>query len=592
MRTSLSLLIACTFVFPAAAQDGPPPPDAPPSEAPAEKRGLKLRAEGAFDGYTLFTPLRGKSTYLVNMAGEKVHEWKHETSPGNSVYLLDNGELLRCARVQDAPVFSGGGQGGRLQKFDWDGNVLWDWQLASEENLHHHDIEPLPSGNILVIAWEHKTAELAIAAGRDPEKVGEAGFWPDVIFEIQPVGTDQAKRVWEWHSWDHVAQDTDRKLSGYMNVAEHPARIDINADHRSEPPMTEASRLRQAELDSQMRAAGYTGGDEDDEEEEEEEEEADGDRRGGRGGDWLHTNSIDYHAGLDLILLSARTMSEIWVIDHSTTTEEAAGHTGGKHGKGGDLLYRWGNPKTYGAGDDSDRQLWVQHDARFIEAEGPLSVMVFNNGEGRSSGGGYSSVDEIELPLDGDGRFVRVGEEAFGPKKPSWSYTAENKQDFFSSFISGADRLPNGNTLICSGSTGRLFEVTTGGEIVWEYLNPFGGEDADEEAQDGPDGRRGPPPGQGPEGRPEGPPDGEGPGGRRGPPPGEGGRRGPPPGDGRGGRGGPPGGGRRSGLACFRVGVARSELRHSARNPPLLQLSRSRDGAWARVLVSARRKRP
>ncbi len=568
MRTQLLALLACSLLSPAMAQDGPPRPGGPPAggrdggppnDAPAEKRGLKTNADGAFDGYTLFTPLRGQSTYLVNMAGEKVHEWKHETSPGNSVYLLDNGELLRCARVEDAPVFSGGGQGGRLQKFDWDGNVVWDWRLASEDNLHHHDIEPLPNGNILVIAWEHKTSEQAIDAGRDPAQVGESGFWPDVVFEVEPVGTDQAKLVWQWHSWDHIAQDFDETKSGHMNVAEHPELIDINADHRDDAPMTGAARARAAELERQMRAAGYTGGDEDEEEEEMDEGDGGG-RRGGRGGgDWLHTNSIDYHADLDIIVLSARKMSEIWIIDHSTTTAEAAGHKGGKFGKGGDLLYRWGNPKTYGAGDDSDRQLYVQHDARFIAGSDPVRVMIFNNGEGRTSDGGFSSVDEIELPLDTDGQFVRVDQAAFGPKNALWSYTAEKKSDFFSSFISGADRLPNGNTLICAGSTGRLFEVTGSGDIVWEYLNPFGGEAG------GPAGRRGPPSGDRPDGRPEGPPDGEGPGGRRGPPPGEGGRTGPPPGEGRGGRRGP--GGRRAGRGG-RGGLNKAALFRGTRIAP------------------------
>ena len=62
--------------------------------------------------------------------------------------------------------------------------------------------------------------------------------------------------------------------------------------------------------------------------------------------DWLHTNGIDYNAEYDLIVLSVPRMNELWVIDHSTTTEEALGSTGGRWGKGGDLLWRWGNPRT------------------------------------------------------------------------------------------------------------------------------------------------------------------------------------------------------------------------------------------------------
>jgi hypothetical protein len=58
-----------------------------------------------------------------------------------------------------------------------------------------------------------------------------------------------------------------------------------------------------------------------------------------------------------------------------------------------------------------------------------------------------------------------------------WSYETKPGWRFFSSFISGAQRLPNGNTLVCEGMTGRLFEVTFMGEVVWEYVNPFFSDD-------------------------------------------------------------------------------------------------------------------
>jgi hypothetical protein len=53
-----------------------------------------------------------------------------------------------------------------------------------------------------------------------------------------------------------------------------------------------------------------------------------------------------------------------------------------------------------------------------------------------------------------------------------WSYSAPKKTDFYSSFISGTQRLPNGNTLICSGANGTIFEVTPEKAIVWKYVNP------------------------------------------------------------------------------------------------------------------------
>jgi hypothetical protein len=189
----------------------------------------------------------------------------------------------------------------------------------------------------------------------------------------------------------------------------------------------------------------------------------------------LHTNAINYNPDLDQIALSAKNFSEIWIIDHSTTKEEAAGHRGGKQGKGGDLLYRWGNPWAYKSGTKDDKKLFDQHDVRWIPRglPGAGHLMAFNNGQGR----GYSSIVEIELPRDADGSYILDDEGRFGPKDLTWEYTAgENKKDFYSGFISGATRLPNGNTMICEGATGRFFEVNREGTKLWEHINTFGGE--------------------------------------------------------------------------------------------------------------------
>ena len=179
---------------------------------------------------------------------------------------------------------------------------------------------------------------------------------------------------------------------------------------------------------------------------------------------------------LDQIVLSLHTMSEIFVIDHSTTTDEAAGHSGGRSGKGGDILYRWGNPQVYRAGDASDQKLFAQHDATWIEPGlvGAGNIMVFNNGLGRSDGR-YSSVDVIVPPIDESGHYTLISDSAYGPKEADWIYTDENKPDFFSQNISGAQRLPNGNNLICSGVVGTIFEISPDKKIVWKYIYPDSG---------------------------------------------------------------------------------------------------------------------
>ena len=190
----------------------------------------------------------------------------------------------------------------------------------------------------------------------------------------------------------------------------------------------------------------------------------------------MHVNAVNYNAALDQIVMSVPRFNEIWVIDHSTTTEEAAGHTGGRSGRGGDLLYRWGNPRVYGRGDEAARRLGFQHDVRWVPEDMPGGghLTLFNNNI-EDPDGDYSAVFELVPPTVGAGRYVVPDAGPFGPEEPTWSYVAPTRTAFFSTFISGAHRLANGHTFITSGAQGRFFEVTPEGEIVWEYWTPYGG---------------------------------------------------------------------------------------------------------------------
>ena len=78
-------------------------------------------------------------------------------------------------------------------------------------------------------------------------------------------------------------------------------------------------------------------------------------------------------------------------------------------------------------------------------------------------------MEEIIPPVDGNGNYSFTPGSAYDPEEQFWIYTAENKTDFYSFHTSGAQRLPDGNTLICSGPDGYLFEVTPEGEKVWDY---------------------------------------------------------------------------------------------------------------------------
>lgn len=435
------------------------------AKVPSET-GLILNS-GAFAGYNLFSPLDAAGMYLVDNEGRVVHFWDCEYR-SMCGYLLDDGTLLRTISLGNKGNghFHGGGAGYGVQKVAWDGEVMWEFIYASEDHLAHHDIAPLPSGNVLMIAWESKTVEEALAAGRDPNLLGESGLWPCYVIEVNEAGDV----VWEWHVWDHLIQDVDPARDNYGDVAAHPERVDIN------PPGLWMDRITPEEQE-QLEALGYLGGAPGaDGGEKDAAREEDPRVKRARGADWLHTNAIAYNAELDQIVLSVLGNNELWVIDHSTTTEEAAGSSGGRAGKGGDVLYRWGNPAAYRLGSDADQQLFAQHDLHWIPAgyPGAGNLLMFNNGRGRPDGD-YSSVVEVTPPLMGNGTYAREQGKPFGPERATWEYTAPEKKDFYSSFISGAQRLPNGNTLICQGADGTFFEVTPDKEIVWKYVNPVVG---------------------------------------------------------------------------------------------------------------------
>jgi hypothetical protein len=411
-----------------------------------------VSASGAV-GYVLFSPLLSGTTYLIDRAGRVVHTWQSEFAPGVSSLLLDNGHLLRTARKNGTPALGNGGDGGRIQEFGWNGELVWEWVVDGDDVFPHHDTASLPNGNIFLIAWERKSRDDAIRAGRDPGLVDAGGLWPDALLEIRPERPRGGRSVWEWHVWDHLIQDRDRRRENYGRVSDHPELVDINGS-RPEGFTDEAIR--------KLKALGYLVG---------------GGGRSDRLADFMHTNSVAYNPQLDQIALSVWGYNEIWILDHGTTTRETASHSGGRTGRGGDLLYRWGNPRVYGRGTDSDRRLFGQHDARWIPRgfPGEGNLTVFNNGVGRPETD-YSSVLEIEPPLGPDGRYTIAAGRPFGPERPAWEYTASTKGSFLADFISGAQRLPDGNTLVCDGPNGRLFEVTPRGETIWEFESPYSGD--------------------------------------------------------------------------------------------------------------------
>ena len=375
-----------------------------------------------FDGYTLFTPKSaqedGASTHLMNNDYEILHSWHHDYGPASMPYLLPDGSIIYPYRVPN-PTMEAGGVGGGIQKQSWDGDIMWEYTFSDETYQHHHDVEPLPSGNVLIIVWEKKTASEAFAMGRETISNPLNQMWSTAILELEP---ESGEIVWEWHIWDHLIQDYDPELTGYGVISEHPELFDINC--------------------------GAVGND------------AGGPQ--GANGDWMHINAINYNPILDQIVISSRLQNEIYILDHSTSAEEVADHTGGNSGKGGDFLYRWGNPENYGRGTSEDKILGWQHSVNWIHPDFPGggNIIIFNNFHEDNN----SAILEFTTPLE-DGDYILEDGEPYGPESWGWFYTG----DITTPMQGGAFRLENGNTLITQTHTSKILEVDMDGNEIWEY---------------------------------------------------------------------------------------------------------------------------
>ncbi|MDH7515084.1 MAG: aryl-sulfate sulfotransferase [Bacteroidota bacterium] len=387
--------------------------------------GLIRSDPRACPGYTLFAPIMSTSAFLIDNEGRLVHRWDGTYMPGLAVYLLENGNLIRMCRTNPADPEGGG----RIEEVDWEGNLVWSLNSSQTPYEFHHDIAPMPNGNFLVVARETKSKEEAIAAGRDPRYFTSENFLPDLVIELKPDGHGSAGIVWEWHFWDHMSSAIpgEWKANGRpvgKDIAD-PGKLDINYVTNGNP-------------------------------------------------DWLHCNAVDYNAALDQVVLSGHSTGELYVISHATAdyADIAAGIEAAR-GPAGDFLYRWGNAAVYVRGPAKGQKLFGQHDVQWIAEglPGEGNFLVFNNGLFRYDGP-YSTVEEIVPPLREDGTYALEEGKPYAPENPLWLYRAPKPADFYSKNISGAQRLPNGNTLVCEGARGRFFEVTPSGEIVWEYINP------------------------------------------------------------------------------------------------------------------------
>ncbi len=280
----------------------------------------------------------GTEAHLIDKKGERIFEWVFEDHLGNDLELLPDGRLLGIFKVEN-PEFSFGGFGGIIKIIGVDGSVDWEFPYHSSNYIAHHDVEMLPNGNVVFMAWEKIEPAVAQANGINVNY----NLYPEVLIEVDP-DTDQI--VWEWHSFDHLVQDFDSNLSTYGQINENPQLINHSYNLREN-------------------------------------------------GDIMHANGIDYDIVNDVIYLSVNYYSEVWAIDHSTTIAEASSHSGGNYGKGGDLIYRFGSPEAYN-NINGTRLFYNNHFPNLLEGNEPGAgnLLIFMNGVNSEQ----SIIYELKMP--------------------------------------------------------------------------------------------------------------------------------------------------------------------------------------------------
>jgi len=404
----------------------------------------------SFGGYTLFGV--GNKTFLLDLDGRVVHTWSVGTNP----HLLDNGHILDASK-DDPSGFPG------FVEVDWDGKTVWEYSEKREGYAPHHDWvrifnKALNAPTTLYIANKSISNVQALAAGADPKYAPYNEGQMDAIVEVDMQG----RIVWEWCFFDHVVQDVDAAKANYVGegktVADYPGRININMPGRP---------LRR---------------------------------------DWLHCNSLDYNATSGHIAINS-VQGELVVIDHDGTfvANDPKAGIAKAAGAAGDFLYRFGDPARYGQGEppqikenwdtatSGHKQMGGAHDVQWIAPglPGAGHLLIFNNGQYLYQRTPHSSILEIDPFLGADGKdagsYVNPPDAGYRretydhdthnvPRDVSrqivWSYASINNHGCFSQIGSSAQRLPNGNTFICSDTEGHFFEVTAKGELAWEYINP------------------------------------------------------------------------------------------------------------------------
>ncbi len=369
---------------------------------------IQYNASKAYEGYTLFSPMFSDKVYLIDMFGNVVHVWEFKGDlPGLHFVLLENGHILGNTRERTAQAPKAGAPRPKPKPnpnpskgLNFGGGAKGLIELDWDGNVVWEWVPGPNEGSI-----HHDFSRL-------PNGNTLTNAWENISKEETIAGGRDPK------------QTTDRGIATDVIYEINPKGKVVWRwsawDHRG---MNSKDHLDVNFITNVLPQYRFGNP------------------------DWMHFNTVDYNPDTDQILVDSREFGELYIIDHKT----------------GEIVYRWGNPSAYGAGDPptftttGDQILFGPHDAHWIKKglPGAGHILIFNNGWARPPVT-YSSIIEMD---------PKTGEIV-------WEYKAKSENSFSSHHISGAQRLPNGNTFICSGNSGHMFEVTKEGEVVWEYINP------------------------------------------------------------------------------------------------------------------------
>ncbi len=398
----------------------------------------------SWNGFTLLSELPSGSAKLIDMNGNLVHEWDVQGGEGMPNKLYPGGYLLTSLY----PAYKEAGQGhSTVAVLDFEGNIVRQFKQLNQVkkpspgmvleadgtawiSRQHHDYQiqgdpvgyyspgtkaDIKDGNMLILA--HRSV-------KNPKITDKVQLQDDRIVIIDKSG----KIIWDWAISDHFDE--------LKNMGDNP---DV--------------------MKYLNNATNYMGGKSRDDLEY-------------NGFDWFHMNCASwlgpnkwYDAGdqrfhPDNIIADSRVTSHMIIIDHKT----------------GKIVWQVAPPYT---GEDADIGVVIGvHHTHMIPKglPGEGNIMIFDNG-------GYPPYHDKQIQPRAYSRVVE-----FDPttKKVVWEYshkTVKTTQGgwpyygesfFYSPFISSAQRLPNGNTMICEGNKNRIFEVNKDREIVWEYVSPYG----------------------------------------------------------------------------------------------------------------------